>query len=65
MSEVTVTFIVGMLIIAATIYFCVPKGCTYEEQRRADFIKNGYEYKQVPYSYHFEWVKPENKEKQK
>jgi hypothetical protein len=65
MSEGNVTFIVIMLTIAATICFCVNKGCNYEEQRRADFINNGYEYKQVPYSYSYEWVKPENKEKQK
>lgn len=65
MSEGNVTFIVIMLVIAATICFCVNKGCAYHEQRRADFIKNGYEYKQVPYSYHFEWVKTENKEEQK
>ena len=65
MSEGNVTFIVIMLVIAATICFCVNKGCAYHEQRRADFINNGYEYKQVPYSYHFDWVKTENKEEQK
>ena len=63
MSEGTIAFIVIVLAIASTIFFCVNRGCDYEEQRRADFIKNGYEYKQVPYTYNYEWVKPDNEEK--
>jgi hypothetical protein len=63
MSKGIAAFSIIMLLVASTICFCLRKGCVYEGHCRADFIKNGYEFRQVPYSYGAEWVKPENKEK--
>lgn len=62
MHEINWTAIIITLILTAGFCFIIKATQNYYADHDTIMIEAGYTYEQIPYTYHGEWVKKDNKE---